>query len=479
MKKTSLYFLLAYCSMVASCSNKDKSNDSKPPGPSVIGNEAEAWFTKADQTTLLKRQLTNLVFHSPSNNFPTIDVDTASEMQTIEGFGYTLTGGSAMLINKMNDAQKSALLQEIFGKDSNSIGISYLRVSIGASDLSPEVFSYDDLPAGQTDVNLEHFNLSKDTVDLIPVLKRILAINPAIKVMGSPWSPPIWMKDNKNSIGGSLLPQYYSVYANYFVRYIKGMQSLGITIDAITPQNEPQHGGNNPSMVMSAMQQADFIKNHLGPAFKSAGIQTRIVIWDHNCDNPEYPITILNDPQAKQYVAGSAFHLYNGEISALSRVRDAHPDKDLYFTEQWTGAKGTFDVDLKWHVKNVLIGSIRNWSRVVLEWNLAADPLYQPHTPGGCTECKGALTISGSAYTRNVAYYIIGHASKFVPAGSVRLNSTTPGTIFNVAFRTTDGFKVLIVLNDGNTESLFNIKYNGKWAEAKLPAGTVATYRWN
>lgn len=479
MRNAINFCLILLLGVLASCSSKEKTNAPTPPPPTTSGIQVEGWITKADQSALLKKEITNLIFSSPSNNLATIDIDSNATFQTIDGFGYTLTGGSALLINKMGETEKSRLLQELFARDSNSIGVSYLRVSIGASDLSPEVFSYDDIPAGQTDVNLSQFSLSKDTVDVIPILKRILAINPAIKIMGSPWSPPAWMKDNKSSIGGSLLPQYYSVYANYFVKYIQEMQTRGIAIHAITPQNEPQHGGNNPSMVMSALQQAEFIKNHLGPAFKSAGIQTKIVIWDHNCDNPDYPITVLNDAGAKQYINGSAFHLYNGDISALSRVHDAHPDKDLYFTEQWTGAKGSFDGDLKWHIRNVVIGSMRNWSRIALEWNLAADPAYDPHTPGGCTECKGALTISGSNYSRNVAYYIIAHASKFVPAGSVRINSSTPGTIYNVAFKTPQGKKVLIVLNEGNSESSFNIRYNGKWAEAKLPGATVATYTWN
>lgn len=479
MKKNILINTVAglYC-LIAACS--DTTKDTNPPAPPpVSGTQIEAWFTKADQTALLQKQLTNLVFSSPTNNLTNLEIDSASALQSVDGFGYSLTGGSAYLINRMSQAQKSALLNELFGNGDNSIRVSYLRVSIGASDLSPEVFSYNDLPAGQTDPDLAHFSLSKDTLDVIPILKEILAINPSIKIMGSPWSPPVWMKDNGNSKGGSLQLKYYGAYAKYFVKYIQEMKARGITIDAITPQNEPQHGGNNPSMVMSALQQADFIKNHLGPAFKTAGIQTKIIIWDHNCDNPDYPITILNDPAAKQFVTGSAFHLYTGDISALSKVHDAHPDKELYFTEQWTGAQGTFDGDLKWHLKNVIIGSIRNWSKIALEWNIAADPQYNPHTPGGCTECKGALTISGSNYSRNVAYYIIAHASKFVPPGSVRINSGAPGTIFNVAFRTPDSKKVLIVLNDTNSESSFNIKYNGKWAEAKLPAGTVATYVWN
>lgn len=296
--------------------------------------------------------------------------------------------------------------------------------------------------------------------------------------MGSPWSPPVWMKDNGNSVGGSLLPAYYSAYAQYFVKYIQAMQSKGITIDAVTIQNEPQHGGNNPSMVMSATEQANFIKNNLGPAFQAAGITTKIIVWDHNCDNPNYPITVLNDAAAKAYISGSAFHLYAGDISALSTVKTAHPDKDLYFTEQWTGANGRFSGDLKWHLKNVIIGSMRNWSKVALEWNLANDPFYGPHTPGGCTECKGAVTINASAVTKNVGYYIVAHASKFVPAGSVRIASTNLGTLANVAFKTPSGKKVLIVVNDGSSAEGFNISYKGKIAFTSLAAGAVGTYVW-
>ncbi len=183
------------------------------------------------------------------------------------------------------------------------------------------------------------------------------------------------------------------------------MKAEGITLDAITIQNEPQHGGNNPSMVMSSDQQRDFVKNNLGPAFKAAGLTTKIIVWDHNCDNPNYPINILNDATAKSFVDGSAFHLYGGNISALSTVHSAHPDKNLYFTEQWTGATGTFNGDFRWHIKNVIIGSMRNWSKNALEWNLANDPSYGPHTLGGCTECKGALTISGSIQQERFLLY--------------------------------------------------------------------------
>lgn len=475
--KWNLTIAFAILSLLAACSEKTE-NASGIEDSTAVSTGIESWITKADQSVLLRKEPGELSFSSPTNSDPYIDVDSSKKMQAIDGFGYTLTGGSAYLINKMNETEKAKLLNEFFGKGDSSIGISYLRISIGASDLNGEVFSYDDVPDGDTDVNLAKFSLSQDTIDVIPILKRILAINPEIKIMGSPWSAPPWMKDNDSSKGGSLEPKYYAVYANYFVKYIREMESRGIKIDAITPQNEPQHGGNNPSMVMSAVQQADFIKNHLGPAFKVAGIQTKIIVWDHNCDNPDYPITILNDPGAKQFVNGSAFHLYNGDISALTKVHDAHPDKALYFTEQWTGARSSFDGDLKWHIKNVVIGSMRNWSRIALEWNVASDPKYNPHTVGGCTECKGAITISGSSITRNVAYYIIAHASKFIPAGSVRIASNVPGNIHNAAFQTPDGKKALIVLNDGNSDISFNIRTNEKWANAKLPGNTVATYTW-
>ncbi len=458
--------------MAIACTDKKAGTDPVP------ATSAEAWVTTGSQSQLLKKQTASITFSDQSDIANNIDVDSTQSFQTVDGFGFTLTGGSAYLINRMDGTSKSNLLKELFGNGADAIGISYLRVSIGASDLSAEVFSYNDLPAGQTDPTLAQFSLSKDTVDLLPVLKEILQINPSIKIMGSPWSPPVWMKDNGNSKGGSLLPQYYATYAQYFVKYIRAMEANGIRVDAITPQNEPQHGGNNPSMVMSAQQQADFIKNHLGPAFQAAGITTKIIVWDHNCDNPNYPITIMNDAAAKAFIDGSAFHLYAGDISALSGVKAAHPDKNLYFTEQWTGANGSFDGDLKWHVKNVIIGSMRNWSRIALEWNLANDPSYGPHTPGGCTECKGALTLNASVVTRNVSYYIVGHASKFVYPGSKRIESNGGTNLHHAAFLRPDGKKVLIVLNETGTASDFNIRYKGKLAKTSIPAGSVATYVW-
>lgn len=437
------------------------------------------WLTTGDKTSLIAQQQ-SLTFNDTLFNGSMISVDTAQKFQSIDGFGFALTGGSAMLIHtKLNDVQRSDLLKELFQTAGDGIGISYLRISIGASDLDEGVFSYDDLPDGETDPNLNKFNLSYDTMHLIPVLKEILSLNPKIKIMGSPWSSPVWMKTNKLIKGGSLKPEFYETYANYFVRYIQSMANAGIPIDAITIQNEPENPKNTPSLVMTATEQALFVKKYLGPALKKNNVHTKVIVFDHNCDHPEFPISILNDREAKPYVDGSAFHMYLGEIDALTKVHDTHPDKNIYFTEQWTSGQGSFNEDLRWHVKTLVIGATRNWSRNVLEWNLAADPNFDPHTnDGGCDICQGALTIGNGTIERNVSYYIIAHASKFVPDGSVRIASNLVEGLPNVAFVTPTGKCVLIVLNDSDSLKSFSIQHNGKSISSKLTSGSVATFAW-
>ncbi|RIV67638.1 glycoside hydrolase family 30 protein [Flagellimonas aequoris] len=473
--------LLVHCSS----STDDGGSDSPTPNPPntgtppTVSESVDVWLTKPDKSVLLTKQANALPFGTNPNNYPNIEVNPSLTYQTIDGFGFTLTGGSAEVINQLSTGDRNELLQELFGTSENDISISYVRVSIGASDLNAGPFTYDDMPDGETDESLDNFSLDQDREGVITVLKEILEISPNIKILGSPWSAPVWMKDNGSFVGGSLKPEYYGVYAQYFVKYIQAMEAEGITIDAITIQNEPMHDGNNPSMVMTAEEQAEFIKNHLGPAFEEANISTKIIVWDHNCDNPQYPITVLSDPDAYPYVDGSAFHLYNGDISALSTVHNSFPEKNLYFTEQYTSSNGSFDGDLKWHVKNVIIGSMRNWSRNALEWNLANDESFGPHTDGGCSICKGGLTISsGGNITRNVGYYIVAHASKFVPQGSTRISSNISGNLQNVAFKTPDDNIVLLVENDGDALESFNIKYKNEWTSTSLSPGAVATYIW-
>ena len=268
-----------------------------------------------------------------------------------------------------------------------AIGVSYLRISLGASDLDPDPFSYADVMAGSkpdaTSRNLTHFSLKRDEQYLIPLLQQILRINPQLKILASPWSPPSWMKTNQSTVGGELLESYFPLYAEYFVKYIQGMAAHGIRIDAVTVQNEPLNDRNNPSLLMHAWDQALFIKAHLGPAFARAKIASKIIIYDHNPDHVEYPMAVLNDAEANKFIDGSAFHLYNGSISELSKLQAAHPDKHIYFTEQWVGAKSDFSGTLIWHLEQLIIGASRNYAKNVLEWNLAADAEFKPYTAGG------------------------------------------------------------------------------------------------
>jgi len=438
---------------------------------------ADWWLTRSDKSALLAPQPSRLVFGTMNPGLPIIVVDPAKTYQTVDGFGFALTGGSAQHLLAMAPAERRTLLEELFATGESGIGISYLRVSIGVSDLNDHTFSYDDLPEGQSDPDLAHFSLAEDEKNVIPVLKEILAISPHIKILGSPWSAPVWMKTNGKIKGGRLKPEFYPVYAQYFVKYLAGMQQAGIGIDAITIQNEPFNDGNTPSMQMLAKEEAHFIKEDLGPALRKAGLKTKIVLYDHNCDAPEYPIAILTDAGARKYVDGSGFHLYAGQITALSRVHDAFPDKSLYFTEQMVTSTRGFNI--AGPVARIGIGATRNWSRNVLLWNLAADSHFEPHTDdGGCPFCQGAVTIDGNTVERNAAYYTIAHFSKFVPPASRRIESTLADSLPNVAFRTPQGKTVLIVANPSANEQTFNIVDGDRALQPTLSGGAVATYVW-
>jgi glucosylceramidase len=446
------------------------------------------FVTSADKSLLLEKMTGAVVEGSNESTSSTILIDSSISYQTMDGFGYTLTGGSAWHLSEMDEPERKELLQELYGNAEHAIRINYLRISIGASDLDRETYSYNDLPKGETNEELSQFDIAPDREFLIPILKEILKINPDIKILASPWSPPTWMKtfdipieserDPKlpRTVGGGLNPKYEHVYANYFVKYIQAMAAEGITIDAITIQNEPHHHRNNPSLYMEADQMRDFVKNHLGPEFEAAGIKSKIIIWDHNADRPEYPISILNDPKARKYIDGSAFHLYAGDIEALSTVKEAHQDKNLYFTEQYVNVNGDFGGDLMWHIENLIIGASRNWSKNVLQWNLTSNQELTPYTPfGGCSVCLGAVTIDGNEVTRNQGYYAIAHASKFIPDGSVRISSTKLDDLPNVAFKTPSNQVVMIILNKSSKEESINTRLNSNTYNLSVPANAVAT----
>lgn len=447
-------------------------------GFSAKGQTPSFWLTDPRSGILFQKQSSTSV----TDEKPTAQINLYpdSTFQSMDGFGFTLSQGSASHLLSMGDSARQSILQELFGSGENDIRISYLRLPIAASDLNAFPFSYNDLidPKG-ADPTLSHFSLSFDTLDVLPILKQILTINPKVTLMASPWSPPTWMKDNRDTRGGSLLPEFEASYAQYLVKYIQEMGKHGFTIDALTIQNEPLHPGNNPSLLMLPEQQARFIGQYLGPAFKLAGIKTKIIIYDHNADRPDYPITVLSDPIANPFIDGSAFHLYGGQIEALSEVYRAFPDKNLYFTEQWVGSPGNLLGDIAWHVKNLLIGAPRNWAKTVLEWNLSSNPDLTPHTDrGGCDRCLGAITIDGNEVSRNPAYYVIAHASKWVDPGSTRIGSLSSKNLPNVAFTRPDGKKVLIVYNDSEEEIRIEIKDYSTSFHTSLPAGATGTWVW-
>uniref|UniRef100_UPI004047A5B0 glycoside hydrolase family 30 protein n=1 Tax=Algoriphagus sp. TaxID=1872435 RepID=UPI004047A5B0 len=447
-------------------------------GFSAKGQIPSLWLTDPKSGILFQKQpATSTITGEPAEQ---ISLYTDSLYQSMDGFGFTLSQGSASHLLSMSDSARQSILQELFGSGANDIRISYLRLAVAASDLNAFPFSYNDLKdPKETDPTLSQFSLSYDTLDVLPILKQILAINPKVTLMASPWSPPTWMKDNRDTRGGSLLPEFEASYAQYLVKYIQEMGKRGFTIDALTIQNEPLHPGNNPSLLMLPEQQARFIGQHLGPAFEQAKIKTKIISYDHNADRPDYPITVLSDPLANPYVYGSAFHLYGGQIEALSEVHRAFPDKHLYFTEQWVGSPGNMEGDISWHVKNLIIGASRNWAKTVLEWNLSSNPTLTPHTDrGGCDRCLGAITITGNEIVRNPAYYVIAHASKLVDPGSTRIGSTTAKNLPNVAFIRLDGKKVLIVHNDSAKEIRFGVKEREHNFSTSLAPGATGTWLW-
>jgi glucosylceramidase len=444
---------------------------------------AQMWLTNADRSALVALQPTQLAFGpvggGAGDASVVVDVNDMAQFQSMDGFGVALTGGSAQLLMKMDPAKRAALLKELFSTGGDGIGVSYLRLSIGASDMNDHVFSYDDLPDGQTDPDVKKFDLGQDKQDVIPVMKEILAIAPSIKILGSPWSAPAWMKTNGKVKGGNLKPEFYDAFATYFVKYVQGMKAEGITIDAITVENEPLNPKNTPSMVVFANEEDEFIGKHLGPSFAKAGIKTKILLYDHNPDVTSYPLSILGDAEASKYVDGTAFHLYGGDASALTPVHDAYPNKNLYLTEQSVNSRPNGPFGIAVAVARVPIGSTRNWSKNVLFWNLAADPQNGPHTnDGGCTGCSGAITIDGDKVTRNLAYYALAHFSKFVPAGSIRIQSSEAEQLSTVAFLRPDGKVALVTANVGNFDKAFRVRYHGKAFTTALPSESVATYVW-
>ena len=487
------YAVLAF--LLAACTSARNPAVPLPPFPT-----ATVWVTTGDQSKLLARG-SDLYFSTtrPESGLPVIDVDPSRTFQSVVGWGAAMSDATAYLIQtKMNATQREALLQDLFSRE-RGIGLSFVRIPMGASDFSRSHYSYDDRPSGETDSTLAHFSINVDRAEKIPALKRAIAINPQLKLVGSPWSAPAWMKSSGSLIKGTLLPRYYGSFAEYFRRWIQAYEAEGLPIYAITLQNEPHFEPENyPGMRLSPAQRAEIIGKHFGPLFASRNVRAEIWDWDHNWDEIDSPLGVLADSVARRYVAAVAWHCYGGDISAQSIVHDKHPDKDTYFTECSGGEWAPVWADnLKWNVSKMVIGNARGWARGVALWNLALDEKHGPHL-GGCDNCRGVVTINSvtGAVTRNPEYYALAHASRFVRPGAVRIESSAVGGLETAAFRhADDGSTVLIVLNPTASEQRFAVRvaggvtFNGlerlaavRWHNpaftTALPAGAVGTFTW-
>src|SRR4029077_15097101 len=412
----------------------------------------------------------------------TIAVNDAVKYQEMDGFGASITDSSAWLLSqKLTSAQRTALLKQLFDAK-QGIGLAVLRQPMGSSDFSLTDYSYDDMAAGQSDPEMKHFTIDRDRQYILPVLREALAVNPKLKIIASPWSPPGWMKSSGSMIGGTLLPSSYAPLARYFVRFVESYEAAGVPLFAVTPENEPRNiPSDYPGMGMTAEEQTVFIREHLGPAFRDAHLKTKIMAFDHNWDLMDFPHTVLSDPKAAEFLAGTASHCYGGSPDAQTKIHDRFPGKGIWLTECSGG---------EWQKGNLLVAqadliieTTRNWGQSVVLWNLALDQNHAPHL-GGCTDCRGVVTIdhskSPTMVIPTVDYTALAHASKFVAPGALRIDSTSSeeSPLKHVAFRNSDGSIVLLALTPSESAVTFSIAWHDQYATYSLPPRAAVTFQW-
>lgn len=445
--------------------------------PALAQTPVRHWVTNGDRDQRLAEQAPFTLQRATSDG-EAIVVAPDDQKQTMVGFGASITDASAYLIQtRMAPEARDALLRSLFGREDGGLGFSFTRVTVGASDFSLDHYSLADTP----DPSLAGFSTRRMEEQVFPTVRAALAINPDLKVMASPWSAPGWMKTTGSLIQGTLKPEHYTTYADYWVRYIRSAADNGVPTDYLSIQNEPDFEPDSyPGMRWPATQRAVFIGRHLGPALAEAGIDAKILDWDHNWDQPQQPLGVLADDTARPYVSGVAWHCYAGDVAAQEEVRRAYPDKDVFFTEcsggEWAA---DFDDSFGWTMKTLIIGATRNWARGVLMWNLALDENDGPHA-GGCGNCRGVVTIDSrtGAVTLNQEYYAFGHTSRFVRPGAVRVESSQVEGVSSVAFVNPDGQRVLVLYNERAEPAPLTVGEGGWRGETVLPARSAATYVW-
>jgi len=411
-----------------------------------------------------------------------ITVDTTEVFQEVAGFGAALTDAAAWLIqHRLSPSGRDSLLRELFSPE-HGIGLSLARVTIGASDFSLTPYTFDDVAPGARDEALEHFSLAAHQADVIPTLKAARAYNPTLQLMATPWSAPAWMKTSASLVKGTLRRDAYPAFAEYLTRVVESYAEAGIPIALLSVQNEPYFEPDDyPGMRFDAPARAEFVGRFLGPRLAQRAPKVQVLDWDHNWDAPEAPLRVLKDSVARQFIQGVAWHCYAGDVSAQSRVHDAYPDKDTWFTECSGGAWApNFGDNLRWTVRTLMIGATRHWARGVMLWNLALDEHHGPHL-GGCNDCRGVVTIDSAtgAVTRNEEYFALAHASRWVRQGARRIGSSAgEHDVDNVAFRNRDGTVVVLAVNSSGDARTLALRSGARRALVTLPAGAVATYTW-
>ena len=445
----------------------------------------ELWLSTEDRRLQLKQQ-PDIAMSFREQQDADIIIDSKTTYQVMAGFGAAMTDASAWLLqNKLSVLQRAALMHELFGPPPN-LNFNMLRLTIGASDFSLQPYTLDDVPFGAADPDLAHFNVTPNLQqEVIPAVREALAVNPGLLIVASSWSAPAWMKTSENLIGGELLEQYESTYADYLVKYLDAFRGFGIPIFALTLQNEPGFTPvTYPGMEMDAQTRARVIAQYLGPKLASRKPRTHILEWDHNWSHPEQPLAVLGNPDAARYIDGVAWHCYEGSQYAQGEVHRAFPQKDVYLTECSGGDwASSVNGELIWFTRNLLVLGTKQWARGVIYWNLALDEAHGPHF-GGCDLCKGVVTIDSrtGAVTRNDEYYALAHFSRFVPPGAVRVKSTDTDAekgFANVAFlNEADGTLVLIVVNTHATPRTISVAEGQTRFEYAMPGRSVGTFVW-
>lgn len=451
-----------------------------------LAAQAQLWLTTADGARRLERQA-DLADDPVAQDATSIviTIDPARHFQSITGFGAAMTDASAILLQeRLNAGQRKALLRELFGRGQNELGLSLTRIAVGASDFSRTHYSYDDMPPGVGDPSLKAFSIAPARRHLLPSLKDARRINPGLKILAAPWSAPAWMKTSDSLVTGRLKPEYYGAFAAYLHRFIRDFGRAGAPIHAIALQNEPHfEPADYPGMRMEPSERAAVIGAHLGPLLRRTRTATRILDWDHNWDQPHAPLAVLSDPKARPFIAGIAWHCYAGDVSAQSPVHDAFPDKESWMTECAGGGwEPDFGKVLGWMTQSLIIGTTRNWSTGVILWNIALDENGGPHK-GGCGNCRGVVTISSvdGSVTRNVEYYVLGHASRFVRPGSLRIASDSSANgVETAAFLNPDGRTIAVIAHNSAPENRTIVLRSPMHTyRTALPAGAVVTIVWS